>query len=81
NHVPHKELRGMTPFEAWFGCKPDVEHFRVFESKVMAWIPKKRHKALEPQSKPCIFVGYPNGVKGYQFLNPISHELYIEINV
>ncbi|KAH9316607.1 hypothetical protein KI387_025234 [Taxus chinensis] len=27
NHVPHKQVRGMTPFEAWFGHKPDVEHF------------------------------------------------------
>ncbi|KAH9294951.1 hypothetical protein KI387_038539, partial [Taxus chinensis] len=81
NRVPHKAVRGMTPFEAWFGCKPDVEHFRVFGSKAMARIPKKKRKALEPQSKPCIFVGYPDGVKGYRLMNPTSHELYIERSV
>ena len=27
NRVPHKQLYGMTPFEAWSGHKPDVTHF------------------------------------------------------
>ena len=30
NMVPHKNLDGITPFEAWSGNKPYVTHFRIF---------------------------------------------------
>ena len=30
NRVPHKQLYGMTPFEAWSGHKPDVTPFQDF---------------------------------------------------
>ena len=30
NHVPTKALKGMTPFEAWYGCKPSVSFIRTF---------------------------------------------------
>ena len=58
NRVPHKELDGMTPLEAWSGHKPDVTHFRIFGSKTWARIPTEKRKALQPQSQECLFVGY-----------------------
>ena len=30
NRVPHSSMKGKTPFEAYFGHKPDVSNFRVF---------------------------------------------------
>ena len=30
NRVPHSSVKGKTPFEAYFGHKPDVSNFRVF---------------------------------------------------
>ena len=47
----------------------------------MAHIPKEQCKAMDPQSQPCIFVGYPDGVKGYCLLHPTTHELFIERSV
>jgi hypothetical protein len=32
NIVPHKALKGMTPFQSWCGRKHDVQHFIVFLS-------------------------------------------------
>jgi hypothetical protein len=32
NRVPHKYLKGVTPFEAWTGKKLEVTHFQVFGS-------------------------------------------------
>eukprot|EP01018_Ginkgo_biloba_P031340 Gb_07919 [translate_table: standard] len=78
NSVPHRALKGVTPFKAWNGRKPIVKHFRVFGSPALACISKKKRKAMEPQSVPCIFVGYPDGVKGYRLLHPTTHELFIE---
>ena len=32
NRVPHSSVKGKTPFEAYFGHKPNVSNFRVFGS-------------------------------------------------
>ena len=32
NHSPTKAAKGITPFEAWTGEKPNVEHLRAFAS-------------------------------------------------
>ena len=49
--VPHNQLDGFTPFEAWSGYKPDVTHFRIFGSKAWSRIPIEKRKDLQPQSK------------------------------
>ena len=30
NRAPTKALKGKTPFEAWYGCKPNVSFLRTF---------------------------------------------------
>ena len=34
NRAPHKGLDRKTPYEAWFGHKPSVSHFRVFAQRL-----------------------------------------------
>jgi hypothetical protein len=62
---PHKYFEDRTPFESWTCDKPNVRHFCIFGSRAWAHIPYEKRKALDPQSTPCIFVGYPDDVKGY----------------
>lgn len=81
NRVPHKALQGITPFKAWAGRKSIVRHFRVFGCPAWARIPPHKRKSLEPKSHPCIFVGYPEGVKAYRLMDPETHEVFIERNV
>ena len=58
NRVPHKQLYGMTPFEAWSGHKPNVTHLiRIFGSWAWARIPTEKRKDLQPQSQEFLFVG------------------------
>ena len=64
NRVPHKQLDGMTPFEAWSEHKLDVTHFRFFGSKAWAIIPTEKRKALKPQSREYLFVWYSKYSKG-----------------
>ena len=63
-------LDGLTPFESWNGRKPNLKNFRVFGCLAWAKIPPQKHKALEPQRKPCIFVGYANSNKAYKLMDP-----------
>jgi hypothetical protein len=54
-----------------------VTHFCIFGSRAWARIPSKKRKALDPQSTDCIFVGYPDGVKGYRLIDLSSDQLII----
>ena len=40
-----------------------------------------KHKALEPKSEKCIFVGYSEDVKGYRLLKPKSKNIIIRRDV
>jgi hypothetical protein len=81
NRSPHRFVEDMTPFEAWTSHKPNVTHFRIFGSHACAHIPSEKRKALNPQSTPCIFVGYPNDVKVYRLIDPSTDRLIIERSV
>jgi hypothetical protein len=69
NISPHRSVKDKTPYEAWSGLKPEVTHFHIFGSRAWARIPSEKRKALDPQSTECIFVGYPDGVKGYRLID------------
>ena len=58
NRTPTKVLKNITLEEAWSSIKLDVSHFHVFGSEAWAHIPDEKHKALEPKSEKCVFVGY-----------------------
>ena len=81
NRVPHKNLDGMTPFEAWTGHKPDVTHFRIFGSKAWARPPTEKRKTLQPQSQEFLFVGYSKDSKGYKLIYLSTNKSFIEISV
>eukprot|EP00253_Pinus_taeda_P030683 PITA_30683 len=68
NQTPIKALKNISPKEAWSSIKPDVSHFRVFGSEAWAHNTDDKHKALEPKSEKCIFVGYSEDVKGYRLI-------------
>ena len=52
-----------------------------FGSDAWAHIPDVKHKALEPKSEKCIFVGYSKDVKGYILLQPKSKNIIIRRDV
>jgi hypothetical protein len=81
NISPHRSIKDKTPYEAWSGLKLEVTHFRIFGSRVWAWIPSEKRKALDPQSTECIFVGYPDDVKGYRIIYLSSDRIIIERSV
>ena len=81
NRTPHKAIQGVTLEEVWSGQKPSVGHLRVFGCNAWAYIPKEKRREMDMQSKPCIFVGYPEDVKGYRLLDSDTHELLISRSV
>jgi gag-polypeptide of LTR copia-type/Integrase core domain/Retrotransposon gag protein/GAG-pre-integrase domain len=64
NRIPTKILNGSTPYEMLFHKKPSYTHLRVFGC--LCYIHTHSLDKFEPRAKKCIFVGYPQGKKGYK---------------
>ena len=46
NMALHKLVSDKTPYEAWFGHKPNISHLRTFGSRAWARIPPEKRKDL-----------------------------------
>lgn len=63
NRTPSSALGDKTPEELWTGHVPDYSHLRIFGCAAYS------HQSigkLEPRAQKCVFLGYPDGVKGYR---------------
>ena len=69
NRSPSSSIAGKTPFECWFGQKPDLSNLRVFGCVSYSHIPNELRKKLDPKANKCVFMGYPEGTKGYKLYN------------
>jgi transposase InsO family protein len=77
NCSPTSALKGMTPYEAWHKKKPDVSHLRVWGCTAYVHIQKDKRKQFGPRMEKCVFIGYPEGYKGWKFYNPITKKCII----
>ena len=62
---PAMAVKGMTPFEAWAGKKPNVRHLRAFGCSTYAHVAKDDRKKLDVKSRKCILLDYGTQTKGY----------------
>ncbi len=60
----------MTPFEAWMGEKPRVDHLRTFGCAAYAHVAKDERHNLDPKARKCILLGYGTETKGYRLYDP-----------
>ena len=63
NRCPSSALKFKTPMEVWSGKPADYSNLRVFGSVAYAHTNQGK---LEARAVKCIFLGYPEGTKGYK---------------
>ncbi|KAL2243923.1 UNVERIFIED_CONTAM: Retrovirus-related Pol polyprotein from transposon TNT 1-94 [Sesamum indicum] len=63
NWSPFVPLSGKTPDFMWTGRKSDISYLHVFGCS--AFVHQNLDK-LEPRTVKCVFIGYPEGTKGYR---------------
>lgn len=63
NRSPSVPLKWKCPESVFVGKPVSLSHLKVFGCS--AFIHQKPDK-LEPRSRKCVFLGYPEGVKGYR---------------
>ena len=66
NRSPTKLLSGITPYEAWYGTKPNLSSLRVFGCSAYAHVPKVERRKLDLKARKCIMLGYGAIQKGYR---------------
>ncbi|KAH7465285.1 Retrovirus-related Pol polyprotein from transposon TNT 1-94 [Fusarium oxysporum f. sp. matthiolae] len=57
NRSPSKALN-KTPYEAWFGDKPDLSHLRVIGANGWAILPSAKRQKLRAKTIQCRLLGY-----------------------
>ncbi len=70
-----------TPYQNWFGTKPDVSNLRIFGSTAYIHVPKAERRKLDSKSVTCHFVGYCATQKAYRFWDPITRKIRISRDV
>ena len=69
NRSPTSALSGRTPYELWNDRIPSLSNIRVFGCVSYVHVPNELRKKLDPKARKCIFVGYPEGMKGYKLFD------------
>jgi hypothetical protein len=71
----------QTPYELFFGVKPDLSMLRVFGCKVYVYNEDPKRTKLDDRSIPGYFAGYSTEVKGWKIWLPEKRKFIISRNV
>lgn len=72
NRIPNSVTNNKTPFELFFGGKPQLDIIRMFGSKAFVHLHSNKRSPgkLENRARECLMVGYIDGGKGWLFYDP-----------
>jgi len=70
NRTPKQALGGRTPYEVFYGGRPDASRLRTFGVLCIIVEPKERLKQLDDRVTMCPFVGYKYEGGGYRIWDP-----------
>ncbi|CAI7878644.1 unnamed protein product [Closterium sp. NIES-54] len=73
NLQPQVSLPETSPTLLWTGKVGDASAFRVWGSR--AFVRDLSADKLSPRAVPCVFLGFPSDVPGWQFYHPTSRRV------
>ncbi|KAL2901568.1 Retrovirus-related Pol polyprotein from transposon RE1 [Bienertia sinuspersici] len=81
NRTPSSVLQNKTPYEMIFGKAPTLDELRVFGCLCFAHNQQTKGDKFAPRSRRCLFVGYPQGKKGWRMYDLDTHEFFVSRDV
>lgn len=72
NRCPTRSVKGKTPYEVWYGKKPNIGHLRTYGCLAYMHVPKEHRNAvgqlgkMAPKASRCALVGYSPDSKTYR---------------
>lgn len=70
----------ITPFEAFWGIKPNLQHLRVFGCRAVALMKGRNNSKFALKGEECRMVGYSFHQKGYRLLDR-NRGIFVSRNV
>jgi transposase InsO family protein len=66
-----------TPYELWYGRKPDLAHLRVWGCQAYVHVQRDKRSKLDWHMTKCVFIGYPDDFKGWKFWDPAQRRAFV----
>lgn len=79
--MPSPLLGFKSPFELLLGKKPEYASLKMFGSLCYVSNLLKDRTKFSQRAKPCVFLGYPVGYKGFKVLDLESRSISVSRNV
>ena len=79
NRPPTKILSKITPFEAWFDYKPNLQNLKIFG--YVSYMPQVKRDKLNKKAKPGVFIGYSSNFKAYRNFQPQNGKILVSKDV
>uniref|UniRef100_A0A8I6Y7V3 Integrase catalytic domain-containing protein n=1 Tax=Hordeum vulgare subsp. vulgare TaxID=112509 RepID=A0A8I6Y7V3_HORVV len=76
-----RSVDNMTPYEAWYGRKPDVRFLRIFGCVGHVKVVGPHLRKLDDRSTPMVFISYEIGCKAYRMYDPATKRLHVSRDV
>ncbi|KAJ9566378.1 hypothetical protein OSB04_002344 [Centaurea solstitialis] len=81
NRLPSKVIKNKTPYEIIFQQRPDYEHMKVFGCLAYFRSNETKGDKFEAKGRPGVFLGYPQGTKGYKIFDIENKKIIVSRDV
>lgn len=81
NRTTNTRTPEKTPYEHWFGRKPQLDHLKVFGTVGYAHIPKVHRKKWDSKAVKVFLVGFEPTSKNFRLYNPEKRKVFISCDV
>ncbi|XP_052619825.1 uncharacterized protein LOC128126128 [Lactuca sativa] len=81
NKLPTPVLENKTPREILLGKSPTYEHLWIFGCLAYADNALGKYDKFGDRGRPCIFIGYPMGQKGYKLYDLKDQRIHVTLSV
>nr|KAJ0198111.1 hypothetical protein LSAT_V11C700366270 [Lactuca sativa] len=81
NRLPSKVIKNKTPYEIVWNQKPQYDHMQVLGCLAYYRNTDTKGEKFENKGKPGVFLGYPQGTKGYKIYDIESRKIIISREV
>jgi hypothetical protein len=81
NRAHTRSIDEKTPYEAWYGKKPAVDHLRVFGCVAHVKSARPFLRKLADRSIPMVFIGHEPGSKAYRVYGSSKQRMHVSRDI